>query len=122
MVNRIAPEHLQLMVAAPEEILPLVRHAGAVFCGEMSPASLGDYLAGPSHVLPTGRTARFAAALGVDDFLRGTHVISADAGAMERLGPAVETLATAEGLPAHAASVRRRLDLLAAGAAEGNRP
>ena len=122
VVNRIAPEHLQLMVAAPEEILPLVRHAGAVFCGEMSPASLGDYLAGPSHVLPTGRTARFAAALGVDDFLRGTHVISADAGAMERLGPAVETLATAEGLPAHAASVRRRLDLLAAGAAEGNRP
>ena len=121
VANRIAPEHLQLMVAAPEEFLPLVRHAGAVFCGEMSPASLGDYLAGPSHVLPTGRTARFAAALSVADFTRETHVISADAAAMALLGPAVETLATAEGLPAHAASVRRRLDRLAAEAVEGVR-
>ena len=122
VVNRIAPEHLQLMVAAPEDLLPLVRHAGAIFCGENAPASLGDYLAGPSHVLPTGRTARFASALGVSDFCRRTHVISADAAAMVRLGPAVEALATAEGLPAHAASVRRRLDRLASGDPAGIRP
>ena len=112
VVNLIAPEHLQLMVAAPAEVLAGVRNAGAVFCGEMSPASLGDYLAGPSHVLPTGRTARFAGALGVADFRRETHVISAGADAIARLGPAVATLAAAEGLPAHADSIRRRLDRL----------
>ena len=121
VVNRIAPEHLQLMVTEPEELVPLVRHAGAIFCGENAPASLGDYLAGPSHVLPTGRTARFASALGVADFCRTTHVISADEEALARLGPSVETLATAEGLPAHAASVRRRLDRLANRSAAGDR-
>ena len=121
-VNRIAPEHLQLMVAEPDELLPLIRHAGAIFCGENAPASLGDYLAGPSHVLPTGRTARFASALGVADFCRTTHVVSADEDALVSLGPAVETLATAEGLPAHAASVRRRLDRLAGGDPAGTRP
>ena len=122
MVNTIAPEHLQLMVASPEELLPLIRHAGAIFCGENAPASLGDYLAGPSHVLPTGRTARFGSALGVADFCRKTHVISAGTEAVIRLGPTVETLAMAEGLPAHAASVRRRLDRLANRAPAGNRP
>ena len=122
VVNRIAPEHLQLMVASPEEFLPLIRHAGAIFCGENAPAALGDYLAGPSHVLPTGRTARFGSALGVADFCRKTHVIFAGTEAVARLGPTVETLATAEGLPAHAASVRRRLDRLANRAPAGNRP
>ena len=122
MVNTIAPEHLQLMVASPEELIPLIRHAGAIFCGENAPASLGDYLAGPSHVLPTGRTARFGSALGVADFCRKTHVISAGEEAVARLGPTVETLAMAEGLPAHAASVRKRLDRLADRAAAGNRP
>jgi histidinol dehydrogenase len=112
VVNRIAPEHLQLMVAAPDDLVPLIRHAGAIFCGENAPASLGDYLAGPSHVLPTGRTARFGSVLGVTDFCRRIHVISAGTGAMAQLGPAVETLAMAEGLPAHAASIRRRLDRL----------
>ena len=125
VVNRIAPEHLQLMVAEPEEVVPLIRHAGAIFCGENAPAALGDYLAGPSHVLPTGRTARFASALGVADFCRTTHVISADTEALARLGPAVETLATAEGLPAHAASLSRRLDrapTAAGGDPAGSRP
>ena len=116
VVNEIAPEHLQLMVAEPEEMLPLVRHAGAIFCGEHAPAALGDYLAGPSHVLPTGRTARFGSALSVSDFCRETNVITAGPEAIAVLGPAVETLAEAEGLPAHAASVRRRLDRLAAAA------
>ena len=122
VVNRIAPEHLQLMVSEPAELVPLVRHAGAIFCGHNAPASLGDYLAGPSHVLPTGRTARFGSALGVADFCRTTHVISADEEALVRLGPAVETLATAEGLPAHAASVRRRLDRLAGADPLGTSP
>lgn len=122
VVNRIAPEHLQLMVAAPDDLLPLIRHAGAIFCGEHAPASLGDYLAGPSHVLPTGRTARFGSALGVADFCRRTHVITAGPEAMTRLGPAVESLATAEGLPAHAASVRRRLDRLASRSPVGDGP
>jgi len=122
VVNRIAPEHLQLMVAEPEELVPLIRHAGAIFCGQNAPASLGDYLAGPSHVLPTGRTARFASALGVADFCRRTHVISAGEDALLSLGPAVEALATAEGLPAHAASVRRRLDRLRGGDPAGTRP
>ena len=121
VVNRIAPEHLQLMVAAPDDIVPLIRHAGAIFCGENAPASLGDYLAGPSHVLPTGRTARFGSALGVSDFCRTSHVISASEAALTTLGPAVETLATAEGLPAHAASVRRRLDRLAPRSPAGDR-
>ncbi|MCY3561384.1 MAG: histidinol dehydrogenase [bacterium] len=113
VVNRIAPEHLQLMLADPDELVPLIRHAGAIFCGEHAPASLGDYLAGPSHVLPTGRSARFASVLGTADFSRTTHVITAEEDALVSLGPAVETLATAEGLPAHAASIRRRLDRLA---------
>ena len=122
VVNRIAPEHLQLMVTAPDDLLGLIRHAGAIFCGEHAPASLGDYLAGPSHVLPTGRTARFGSALGVADFCRRTHVITAGPEALARLGPAVEALATAEGLPAHAASVRRRLDRLENRSPEGDRP
>ncbi len=121
VVNQIAPEHLQLMVTDPEGLLRLVRHAGAIFCGEHAPASLGDYLAGPSHVLPTGRTARFGSALGVADFCRKSHVISADESALVSLGPAVETLANAEGLSAHAASVRRRLERLSA-CNPGNNP
>lgn len=121
-VNRIAPEHLQLMVAEADKLVPLIRHAGAIFCGVNAPASFGDYLAGPSHVLPTGRTARFASALGVADFCRTTHVISVEEEALASLGPAVETLATAEGLEAHAASVRRRLDRLAASDPAETRP
>ncbi len=112
VVNHVAPEHLQLMVADPSGILGKIRNAGAVFCGENSPASLGDYAAGPSHVLPTGRSARYAEALGVRDFCKEMHVIAASAEGLRELGPIVETLAEAEGLPAHAESVRRRLDLL----------
>ena len=90
-------------------MLPLVRAAGAVFCGMWAPASLGDYLAGPNHVLPTNRTARFASALRTDDFRRHIHAVLADRSAIEVLGPHVITLATAEGLPAHAESIRLRL-------------
>ena len=106
--NAIAPEHLELLVDDPEPLLALVRHAGAVFCGPWAPASVGDYLAGPNHVLPTFGSARFSGALRVDDFLKHIHVVSLDADALEAVGPHVEVLATYEGLEAHAESIRFR--------------
>jgi histidinol dehydrogenase len=108
VANAIAPEHLQLMSADPEALLPMVRHAGAVFCGAFAPASVGDYIAGPSHVLPTYGSARFASALRVDDFLKAIHVVALDEGALARLAPHVAALAEAEGLAAHALSVKMR--------------
>lgn len=111
VANHIAPEHLELMVVDPEALVPLVRHAGAVFLGPSSPASLGDYAAGPSHVLPTFGSARFAGALTVDDFTKAVHVVEADQAAFDRLAPHVVALAEAEGLAAHAQSVRLRQDL-----------
>ena len=106
--NAIAPEHLELMTADPELLVPMVRAAGAVFTGAHSPASIGDYLAGPSHVLPTYGTARFTGGLRVDDFLRKIHVVSLDQATLGRLAPHVVAIADAEGLSAHAASVRMR--------------
>jgi len=106
--NAIAPEHLELMNGDPEALLPLVRNAGAVFCGVDAPASVGDYVAGPSHVLPTFGTARFSSALRVDDFLKCIHVVSLSDGTLERVAPYVAALAEEEGLPAHAESVRLR--------------
>ncbi|HZN15089.1 MAG TPA: histidinol dehydrogenase [Acidimicrobiales bacterium] len=108
LANAIAPEHLELMTADPEALVPLVRHAGAVFTGAYAPASVGDYLAGPSHVLPTYGSARFAGALGVQDFLKAVHVISLDEPTLARLAPHVAAIAEAEGLAAHADSVRVR--------------
>ncbi len=114
VANAIAPEHLQLMV--PDEqglgLLALVQNAGAVFIGPWSPASMGDYIAGPNHVLPTNRTARFASALRADDFRKHIHAVRVTPDALRVLGPLVITLAETEGLPAHADSVRRRLAAL----------
>jgi histidinol dehydrogenase len=109
VANAIAPEHLELMTADPEALVPMVRHAGAVFCGPYAPASVGDYIAGPSHVLPTSRSARFAGALGVDDFSKPVHVVTLDQATLRRLTPHVATIADAEGLAAHADSVRMRV-------------
>jgi histidinol dehydrogenase len=109
VANLIAPEHLELMTADPEALVPLIRHAGAVFCGAWAPASVGDYVAGPSHVLPTAGTARFSSALTVADFQKDLHIVTLDRAALEKAGPHVVTLAEAEGLAAHADSVRRRL-------------
>ena len=114
VANTVAPEHLQLMVDPAGGLLDQVRNAGAVFVGPWSPASFGDYMAGPNHVLPTNRTARFSSALRADDFRRHIHAVTVSPGALETLGPPVITLARTEGLPAHADSVRRRLDALAA--------
>jgi histidinol dehydrogenase len=108
--NRLAPEHLGLAVRSPARWLGAIRHAGAVFLGEGAPEAFGDYLAGPSHVLPTGGTARFASPLGVWDFERRSTTIEAGPTTLERLGPAVARLARLEGLEAHARSVERRLD------------
>jgi histidinol dehydrogenase len=110
VANAIAPEHLQLMVADPEPLAERVRHAGAVFCGPWSPASVGDYVAGTNHVLPTGRTARFTSALRVDDFRRHVHVVALDEAALRGVAPHVAALAAAEGLDAHAATVLLRAE------------
>lgn len=119
VANRIAPEHLELLNDDPESLVPLVRHAGAVFCGQWSPASIGDYVAGPSHVLPTFGSARFSSALTVDDFVKRVHVVTVDQGAFERIAPHVITLAETEGFDAHAESIRVRLR--GGGAREGER-
>ncbi len=108
VANIVAPEHLELMNADPASLVPLVRHAGAVFCGPWAPASVGDYLAGPSHVLPTYGSARFAGGLRVDDFLRHIHAITLDEDALSGVARSVAAIADAEGLAAHAESVRMR--------------
>jgi histidinol dehydrogenase len=109
LVNRLAPEHLQLMLRDPEAVFARIRHAGAVFLGAYCPEAVGDYVAGPNHVLPTGRTARFASGLSVFDFLKRTTWVTADAEALARIGPAAIALAEAEGLHAHARSIALRL-------------
>jgi histidinol dehydrogenase len=106
--NAIAPEHLELITAGPEALLPLVRNAGAVFCGPWSPAVVGDYVAGVNHVLPTARTARFASALRVDTFRKHVHVVTLDQAALARVAPYVQAFADMEGLDAHGRSVQLR--------------
>jgi histidinol dehydrogenase len=109
LVDRLAPEHLQLMVRDPRPLFARIRHSGAIFLGAFCPEALGDYVAGPNHVLPTGRTARFASGLSVFDFLKRTTWVSADQAALDQIGPAAVALAEAEGLQAHARSVSMRL-------------
>jgi histidinol dehydrogenase len=109
LVNRLAPEHLQIMLREPERAFAKIRHAGAVFLGGSCPEAVGDYIAGPNHVLPTGRTARFASGLSVFDFLKRTTWVAADEAALAKIGPAAVALAEAEGLQAHARSIAVRL-------------
>ncbi len=109
IANRIAPEHLELCVEGAEAWLPKIRHAGAVFLGKYSSEALGDYCAGPNHVLPTARSARFSSPLGVYDFQKRTSVIEVSREGAQRLGPIAAELATGEGLSAHARSARYRL-------------
>ncbi|MEB2284560.1 MAG: histidinol dehydrogenase [Polyangiaceae bacterium UTPRO1] len=109
LANRIAPEHLELMVQRPERWLGQIRHAGAIFLGAYAPEPLGDYLAGPNHVLPTGGSARFASPLGVYDFVKRSSVIAAGPRTLAKLGPVAARLARLEGLDAHARAVEMRL-------------
>jgi len=108
VANAVAPEHLEILIEDAAALIPLVRRAGAVFLGPYAPASVGDYVAGPNHVLPTARTARFASALRVDDFRTHIHAVSLDGDTLARLAPHVVAIAEAEGLGAHAESVRLR--------------
>jgi histidinol dehydrogenase len=109
LTNRLAPEHLQIMVPDPAPLFARIRHAGAAFLGPHTPEALGDYIAGPNHVLPTGRTARFASGLSVFDFIKRTSWVDASAAALYALGPSAVLLAEAEGLTAHARSLAMRL-------------
>lgn len=109
LANRIAPEHLQIMTAAPKAVFASIRHAGAVFLGRNCPEAIGDYVAGPNHVLPTSGTARFASGLAVYDFLKRTSWVSLEPRALAAIGPAAVALAEAESLTAHARSVSTRL-------------
>ncbi len=109
VVDAIAPEHLELQIDGALDLARTVTNAGAIFCGHLAPASVGDYLAGPSHVLPTFGSARFASALTVTDFLRDHHIVTIEQSGIDDLGPHVIALAEVEGLAAHAESVRLRL-------------
>ena len=111
LCDRLAPEHLQLAVdpALADALFAKVRHAGSVFLGRQTPEAIGDYVAGPNHVLPTGRRARFSSGLSVADFMKRTSFLALDDAALAAIGPSAVALAEAEGLPAHALSVRQRL-------------
>ena len=110
LVDRLAPEHLELACDEAEALFAQVRHAGSVFLGRHTPEAIGDYVAGPNHVLPTGRRARFASGLSVLDYMKRTSFLGMDAAGLAAIGPAAVALAEAEGLPAHAKSVAIRLN------------
>ncbi len=109
LVDRLAPEHLELAVADPDALAARIRNAGAIFLGRHTPEAIGDYVAGPSHVLPTSRSARFSSGLGVLDFMKRTSIVGCGPEALAAIGPAAVALAEAEGLEAHALSVALRL-------------
>jgi histidinol dehydrogenase len=109
LIDRVAPEHLELAVADPEPLAAQIRHAGAIFLGRHTPEAIGDYVAGPNHVLPTTRSARFASGLGVLDFMKRTTIVGCDRASFAALAPAAIRLAKAEGLDAHALSLSLRL-------------
>jgi histidinol dehydrogenase len=112
LANRIAAEHLELCVADPDALVPLIRHAGAIFLGAWTPEAIGDYVGGPNHVLPTARSARFSSGLSVLDFLKRTTLARMTPEALAAIGPAAETLAASEGLQAHGLSVAARRERL----------
>jgi len=109
LMNEIAPEHLELMVENPFELLPLIKHAGAIFMGRYTPEAIGDYIAGPNHTLPTGGTAKFYSPLNVENFLKKSSIISMSKSGIEELASACALLADTEGLEAHKLSVTSRI-------------
>ncbi|MBS3932035.1 MAG: histidinol dehydrogenase [Sphingomonadales bacterium] len=111
LANALAAEHVQIATGKPEALFKQIRHAGSVFLGRMTPEAVGDYVAGPNHVLPTGRRARFSSGLSVLDFMKRTSFIQLDEAALKAIGPAAIELAEAEGLPAHARSIEVRLGI-----------
>jgi len=109
-MNEIAPEHLEIMTNNAFELLPKIKHAGAIFLGQNTPEPIGDYIAGPNHTLPTGSTAKFYSPLNVENFMKKSSIISFSQEAINELGEACALLADTEGLTAHAESVRVRLN------------
>ena len=109
LVNRIAPEHLEIACRDPDALLPAIRNAGAIFLGRHTPEAIGDYVGGCNHVLPTARSARFSSGLSVLDYMKRTSILRCDTDALQTLGPAAIALARAEGLDAHARSVAIRM-------------
>ena len=108
LVDYFAPEHLELAISEPDEFAMEVRNAGAIFLGRYTPEAVGDYIAGPSHVLPTSRSAKFSSGLGVTDFLKRTSIIGCDKNSLDKIGQSAEILASEEGLNAHARSLELR--------------
>jgi len=109
LMNEIAPEHLEVMTKSPFELLPQIKHAGAIFLGENTPEPIGDYIAGPNHTLPTGGTAKFYSPLNVENFMKKSSIISFSQNAINEIGEQCALLADTEGLTAHAESVRVRI-------------
>jgi len=109
LIDRVAPEHLELAIDGPDDVASQVRHAGAIFLGRHTPEAIGDYIAGPNHVLPTARSARFASGLGVLDFMKRTTLVGCEPASLGALAPAAIRLAEAEGLDAHALSLSLRI-------------
>jgi histidinol dehydrogenase len=109
LMNEIAPEHLEVATNNPFELLPFIKHAGAIFLGHNTPEAIGDYIAGPNHTLPTGGTAKFYSPLGVENFMKKSSIISFSSQAINEIGSACALIADTEGLTAHEASVRVRL-------------
>ena len=110
LANRLAPEHLELMVAVPAALLPRVRHAGAIFLGAHTPEVVGDYVAGPNHVLPTAGTARFASPLGTEDFVKRSSVLEYSPSGLAAALPHLTTLSRIEGLTAHGSAAQARIE------------
>ena len=108
IVNRLAPEHLQIMVKNPQKCLKNIKNAGAIFLGQYTPTAIGDYVAGPSHVLPTGGTARFFSGLGIDDFVKSSHIISYSKKALEKAKKSIDKISKLEGLTKHMESIKVR--------------
>ncbi|MDF2812464.1 MAG: hisD, partial [Microvirga sp.] len=111
LVDRLAPEHLEIETANADELCAKVRNAGAIFLGSHTPEAIGDYVGGPNHVLPTARSARFSSGLGVLDFMKRTSILKCDAESLRALGPAAIALGRSEGLEGHARSVAIRLNM-----------
>jgi histidinol dehydrogenase len=112
LIDRLAPEHLEIIARDAESLSQKIANAGAIFIGSYTPEAIGDYVGGSNHVLPTARSARFSSGLGVNDFVKRTSILKCDAKALAALGPAAVTLGEAEGLAAHARSVALRLKRL----------
>ncbi len=109
LMKKIAPEHLEVATVSPFELLPYIKHAGAIFLGHNTPEAIGDYVAGPNHTLPTGGTAKFYSPLGVENFMKKSSIISFSSNAIKEIGQECALIANTEGLTAHEESVRVRI-------------